>query len=247
MKAKELIDIVGTKIAENYNNLGFKYTKKWGVKRQNDSYRYSIHLSSFSGNTNNNIALAVAFTIDFIPLNEQLIHFNLWNLGNTYRIGESHTIDQAFVDIKKHIDCLMIPYIDIFENQILANKEEWIQRGFTSWIPASYKHTLFNYQLAYTTHKHYWIGTTFLNNYNQFGFTISLPYIKEMFGSEDAERCLINYYKSINTESQKNFLEACRMESNREPWGFERNVYPSVSKVRYTTRNNLLNKLINIT
>ena len=77
MNAKELFDVIGGKIAQNYGELGFRYTKKWGAKKQTKKYRYCVSFESFSGNTKNRISLSVIFSIGFIPLEETLLHFNL--------------------------------------------------------------------------------------------------------------------------------------------------------------------------
>lgn len=229
MKAKELFDIVGGKIAGDFLEYGFKYTKKWGAKKETKKYRYSISFGSFPGNTKNNISLSVYFIIEFIPLNEQLLHFNLWDLGYYYEVGKSHTIEQVCDDIIKHANNLLIPYIDIFEIDVSKYKNEWIKQGFTSHISSDYT----------TDGYGYWIGTNFLNDYNQFGFTISLSYMDEIFNKEETKKCLINYFKSLNKESQIIFLKACKMEEIGEPWDIKYQELPDVGKVRYAIDNSI--------
>ncbi|CAM1369784.1 hypothetical protein [Tenacibaculum xiamenense] len=239
MKAKELFDVIGGKIAQHYSELGFKYTKTWGAKKQTKKYRYCISFESFSGNTKNKISLSVILSISFIPFDETLLHFNLWNLGYHYEVGESHSINQAYEDIKEHTERLLIPYIDIFENNTSKYKDTWIKKGLTSHISSNYKYSLFGTDFDYTTHSHYWTGTDFLDKYNQFGFNISLPYLAEIFSMQDAEKCLNNYYQSLNEKSQKLFLKACQMQEIGEPWGIDYKELPDVGKVYFMVENGL--------
>jgi len=248
MKAAEIFEQIGKQLAEHYRHLDFKYTKKWGTMKTTKNYEYQIGFHSAEENTKNRVALFVSFGIncrkvkDKWDYSEQLLRFELWQLGYCYEIGKSHTLEQAYEDIVKHADILLIPFIDIFENQSDKYIQQWITEGFTARIPAGLYHYPF---LDYTTHKHYWIGTEFLKNHNEFGYTISLKYIYETFGREYAEQCLNNYYQSLNEEAKQHFLRACECEElditeqRMHPWGMDYPNYPDVGIVKYATRQGL--------
>lgn len=244
MKASEIFDNIGKKLAIHYKDLGFKYTKKWGVKKDTDEYIYRISFQSASGNTKNSVALFVNFSIACKSVEgrwgspEGLLSFSLWDLGNYYEIGESHTMEQTFIEIYKHADILLIPFIDIFENREKESLSEWISKGFLSHIPKE----LYKYpHLDYTTHNHYWISTSFQDNYNEFGFTISIRYIFQKFGKENAEICLNNYYKSLNDESKKYFKQAydSTKVSRTAPWECDYQHMPDVEIVKYSVEKDL--------
>ena len=249
MKVSEIFEQIGKQLAEHYKHFDFKYTKKWGTRKTTKNYEYGISFHSAEGNAKNRVALFVSFTIncrkvkDEWGYSEPLISFSLWDLGNYYNIGESHTFEQACEDIVKHADILLMPFIDIFENQSDTHLQQWITEGFTARIPAELYHYPF---LDYTTHKHYWIGTEFLKNHNEFGFTISLRYIYEMFGKEYAEQCLNNYYQSLNEEAKQHFLHAyeCEILDIAKPekaytWGMDYQNFPNVGIVKYAARQGL--------
>jgi len=249
MKASEIFEQIGNQLAEHYKHLDFKYTKKWGTRKVTKNYEYEISFHSAEGNTKNRVSLFVSFLINCRTVKdewdnfENLIGFSLWDLGYYYQIGESHTLEQACDDIVKHADILLIPFIDIFENQSKNHLQQWVAEGFTSRIPAELYHYPF---LDYTTHKHYWIGTEFMKNHNEFGFEISLRYIYEMFGREYAEQCLNNYYQSLNEEAQRHFLNAyeCEILDIVEPekahtWDMSYKNFPNVGKVKYAAKQNL--------
>jgi hypothetical protein len=242
MKAAEIFEQMGIKLSDHYANAGFKYSKKWGVKKSTKEYEYIISFHSTEGNTKNRIALFVNFQINCRTVknswgnSEQLIFISLWDLGYRYEIGESHTLEQACEDIIKHAEILLIPFIDIFENQANNSLQEWITEGFLGEIPAGLYHFP---HLDYTTHKHYWIGTEFSKNHQQFGFTISLRYIFEKFGRENAEKCLNNYYQSLNEESKNNFAKAYQCEMTDTVWSLDYQHYPDVEKVKYAVKQGL--------
>ena len=136
MKASEIFEQTGKHLAEYYKHLDFKYTKTWGTRKTTKNYEYRIGFHSTDGNTKNRVALFVSFDINCRKVkdewenSEQLLKFELWQLGYCYQIGESHTVEQACEDIIKHADILLIPFIDIFENQPNNYLQQWICEGF---------------------------------------------------------------------------------------------------------------------
>ena len=244
MKASEIFELVGNKLVDHYTDFGFKYAKKWGVKKTTNEYDYVIDFHSSDGNTKNKISLFVNFYVNWKNKTKnsfQLFHIDLWHLGKYYMIGESHTLDEVFDDICKHANILLIPFIEKFENEENEHLKDWISEGFLSKIPRNlYRYPSLESPIVdYTTHKHYWIGSEFSKNYNEFGFTISLPFIFEKFGRDMAEKSLNNYFLSLNNEAKKHFLLAFESEKLDEPWSCEYNNYPDVEIIRYSVQQNL--------
>ena len=244
MKAAEIFDQIGHQIASQYKALGFKYSKKWGVKKTTDEYEYSIRFHSAEGNSKTRIALFTTFMISCKTVKSDwdtatgLISISLWDLGYYYEIGDTYPLEKVYLDICRHAEVLLIPFIDIFENQDAAHQDEWVEQGFLGKIPAD----LYRYpHLDYTTHKHYWAGSKFLAEHNEFGFTISLRYILEKFGKQQAEKCLNNYYQSLNDESKTFFLQAYQAEriSTTQPWNCDYPYMPDVEIVKYAIKQGL--------
>lgn len=244
MKAAEIFDQIGHQIATHYKALSFKYSKKWGVKKTTDEYEYSIRFHSAEGNSKTKIALFTTFVISCKTVKSDwntatgLISISLWDLGYYYEIGEIYSLEQAYTDICRHAEVLFIPFIDVFENHANAHLGEWIEQGFLGKIP----NDLYRYpHLDYTTHKHYWAGSKFLAEHNEFGFTISLRYILEKFGQHPAEKCLNNYYQSLNDESKRYFSQAYQAEkiSTTQPWDCDDQHRPDVEIVKYAVKQGL--------
>jgi hypothetical protein len=207
MKTNEIFLEMGNKLELKYKMFGFKYSKsyQWVLKRTKE-YEYIISFSSFSGNTKEKIALSVHIFINYRKLNEQLFYISLWNYRYFYNIGEDYTFDQVYDNLQIHIENLLIPFINKFENNVSKYEHEWIDEGFLGKINGTlYKKPLW--------HKD-WIDENYIQEHNIFGYETNLAYMNEKFGKETAEKCLNNYYKSLNKETKEYFKKAYENEKN---------------------------------
>lgn len=222
MKAQEVFQELGNMISHHYSEYHFRYMKSSGVKKKTKNHEYVIYFSSFPGNTQSKVSINVGFKISYHSkkiIEEDLLRVSLWDLGYYYETDRD-SIDTIAMDIIKHANILFIPCISLFEDTSSRDVEEFITQGFLGRIPGHLYHypDLESELLDYTTHKHYWIGTDFLKHHNEFGFTISLPYIFERFGKESAQLCLDNYLHSLNPISRESFFSFYYAEKNDEPW-----------------------------
>ena len=94
----------------------------------------------------------------------------------------------------------------------MDRKNKWIEYGFLGEINGTlYKKPLGEKEVA---------NEHFLKKNSIFGYQTNLKYMNDKFGKETAEKCLNNYCKSLNKESEKYFRMAFSNEEAGRPNDF---------------------------
>jgi hypothetical protein len=226
MKASEVFIEMGNKLEQKYKTLGFKYSKnnRWVFKRTKE-YEYIVSFSSFPGNTKNAVSLSVDLIINYRKLNEQLFFISLWKTGHFYNIGAEHTFEYVYNDIILHMENILLPFINKFENDIENYKLEWIEDGFLGKTDGTF-------YLKPSVGKEI-TNEKFLKEHNIFGYVTNLIYINEKFGKAISEKCFNSYYYSLNEETKIYFKKAFSNEMTGKVNDFsvvERNINVSIIK-----------------
>ena len=112
MKASEAMQILGLKLEEKYNDLGFKYKKSnRSLTKNSKKFIYMIVFSSFSGNTKDDISIEVAYIVNERYGDGQILYHSLRNDRIYLNIANEEKIEETFPVVCEWMEKILIPKI----------------------------------------------------------------------------------------------------------------------------------------
>jgi hypothetical protein len=124
MKAEKVFSLIGKKLEKEYKGFGFKYARKYCfLRKRTKKYDYYIFFSPyFEYIPDTYIELRVTLIINDrvilktnIYANSELLHLDLWKMGNHYNISDEALLNDTFTDLRTKIENYLIPQIKKLE------------------------------------------------------------------------------------------------------------------------------------
>jgi hypothetical protein len=128
MKTEKAFLVIGKKLEKEYKKFGFKYSKQNNfIRKRTKKFDYFVFFSHFSEYTHDTcIELHVDLIINDrillktnINASSELLHMNLWKMGNHYNIANEELIQSIFIDLRNKIETYLMPQIKTLEGENL--------------------------------------------------------------------------------------------------------------------------------
>jgi hypothetical protein len=194
MKTGKAFMIIGKKLEKEYKKLGFKYSKgnNW-LKKSTKRFDYYVFLSSFSESIPDKYIelYVVLFINDKILLNNNRNINNIIILIDLWKMGNHYNIANETLSNDVYMD--LKNKIEIYLLPFIKKLEEEIME-----------------------YKDEWIQYGFLKENKMLGFCTNLFFIDNVYGHDNAKKCLRHYMETLDQKYRDLFIETYKKYMNNE-------------------------------